>query len=437
MADKKSINIFWFRRDLRLHDNAGFYRALVSGNPVLPFFIFDTEILDKLDDKDDARVTFIYNSLAEMNKELEKHGSALLIKNTTPEKAWQEILKEYQVDTVFTNHDYEPYAKERDQAIKNFLEKEHVKFCTYKDQVIFDRDEIVKDNGEPYTVFTPYSRKWLAKLNDFYLKPYPNGKYFKNLFKVKLDFPTLKSIGFIESTLNIPGKDYKEVIADYAKTRDFPAKTHGTSRISHHLRFGTISIRELAATANQAKEKTWLNELIWRDFYSTVLDHFPKTADHAFNANFDNIKWRNNEDEFEAWCKGETGYPLVDAGMRQLNTIGWMHNRLRMVTASFLSKDLLIDWRWGEHYFSRKLLDYDMSSNVGGWQWAAGTGTDAAPYFRIFSPDAQTKKFDPDMEYIRQYVPEFDDPEKYPKPIVDHKEARERCLTEFKKALNS
>lgn len=436
MADKNSINIFWFRRDLRLHDNAGLYRALKSGKPVLPLFIFDTVILDKLDDQDDARVTFIYQSLEAMNQELQKHGSALLIKNSSPKEAFKEILKDYQVDTVFTNHDYEPYAKQRDEEIGQLLTQNGSQFCTYKDQVIFDRDEVVKADGKPYTVFTPYSRKWREKLNDFYLKAYPTEKYFKNLMKVQLDFPSLKSIGFEKSSLEIPGKEYKSVIADYAKTRDFPGLEHGTSRISHHLRFGTISIRELASEANNAKEKTWLNELIWRDFYAMILWHFPQTSDHAYKPDFDKIEWRNNEKEFEAWCKGETGYPLVDAAMRQLNTLGWMHNRMRMLTASFLSKDLLIDWRWGEHYFSRKLLDYDMSNNVGGWQWAAGTGADAAPYFRIFSPDAQTKRFDPKQEYIKKYVPEYQDSSKYPEPIVDHKEARERCLAAFKKALS-
>lgn len=436
MPDKKSINLFWFRRDLRLTDNAGFYRALKIGKPVLPLFIFDTEILDKLEDKDDARLTFIYQSLALMNEELKRLGSSMLIKNTSPEKAFAEILNEYAVDTVFTNHDYEPYAKKRDKAITQILAAKEIKFCTYKDHVIFDRDEVMKPDGTPYTVFTPYSRKWKEKLKDFYIKPYPVEKYLKNLYQISLPFPELKDIGFETSTLQIPDQEYKSIIADYAKTRDFPG-LEGTSRISVHLRFGTVSIRELAAEANKSLEKTWLNELIWRDFYAMILWHFPQTSDHAYKPEFDKIRWRNNVQEFEAWCKGETGYPLVDAGMHQLNTLGWMHNRLRMVTASFLSKDLLIDWRWGERYFARKLLDYDMASNVGGWQWAAGTGADAAPFFRIFSPEAQTKRFDPKFEYIKKWVPEYLDPQKYPAPIVDHNVARERCLAEFKKALNS
>lgn len=435
MPDKQSINLFWFRRDLRLHDNAGFYRALEAGKPVLPVFIFDTVILDKLDDKDDSRVTFIYQSLSVMDKQLKEAGSSILIKNTSPKEAFTQILEEYEVDTVFTNQDYEPYARQRDTEISQILAGKGSKFCTYKDQVIFDREEILKTDGTPYTVFTPYSRKWKEKLNDFYLKAYPVEKYLQNLFKFNIEFPSIQAIGFEISSLPIPNQEYKSVIADYAKTRDFPA-LEGTSRISHHLRFGTVSIRELATEANKSAEKTWLNELIWRDFYAMVLWHFPQTADHAYKPDFDKIDWRNNQQEFAAWCKGETGYPLVDAGMRQLNTIGWMHNRLRMVTASFLSKDLLIDWRWGEHYFSRKLLDYDMSSNVGGWQWAAGTGTDAAPFFRIFSPDAQTKKFDPKLEYIKKWVPEYADFTKYPAPIVDHQLARERCLAAFRKALN-
>jgi deoxyribodipyrimidine photo-lyase len=436
MPDKKSINLFWFRRDLRLTDNAGFYQALKSGKPVLPLFIFDTEILDKLEDKDDARVTFIYQSLVTMNEELKRLGSAMLIKNTSPQKAFAEILDEFEVDTVFTNHDYEPYAKDRDTTITQILAAKNSNFCTYKDQVIFDRDEVMKPDGKPYTVFTPYSRKWKEKLKDFYIKPYQVEKYLQNLYQISLPFPALKDIGFETSTLQIPKQEYKSIIADYAKTRDFPG-LQGTTRIGVHLRFGTVSIRELATEANKSAEKTWLNELIWRDFYAMVLWHFPQTADHAYKPDFDKIQWRNNEQEFEAWCKGKTGYPIVDAGMRQMEKLGWMHNRVRMVTASFLSKHLLIDWRWGEHYFARKLLDYDMASNVGGWQWAAGTGADAAPFFRIFSPEAQTKRFDPKFEYIKKWVPEYLDPKKYPAPIVDHKEARERCLIAFKKALNS
>ncbi|GAA4324747.1 deoxyribodipyrimidine photo-lyase [Mucilaginibacter gynuensis] len=436
MANKTPVTVFWFRRDLRLDDNAGLYHALKSDNPVLPLFIFDKEILGKLKDKHDPRVTFIYQAIEELNSELKKHDSALLVAYDRPEDAWKAVLKEYEVAAVYTNHDYEPYAKTRDEAITDLLKKHDVEFKTYKDQVIFEKAEVVKDDGNPYTVFTPYKRKWLAAIKPFYLKSYPTKKYLKNLFGFKPQaIPTLKEMGFEKSELELPDKRYSDVIDDYAEKRDYPA-VRGTSHIGIHLRFGTLSIRKVAAEASEAEEKTWLNELIWREFYSMILYHFPHTMDHAFRPEYDRIKWENNEEQFEAWCEGRTGYPLVDAGMRELNATGFMHNRIRMLTASFLSKDLLIDWRWGEHYFAEKLLDYEMASNVGGWQWAAGSGTDAAPYFRIFSPDAQTKRFDKDLKYIKKWVPEYADFSKYPKPIVDHAFARERCLTAFKAALS-
>ena len=433
---KEKISIFWFRRDLRLNDNAGLYHALKSPYPVLCLFIFDEEILAQLNDKKDARVGFIYNVVSDLHDDLHKHNSSLLVIHNTPEKAWRQILTEYDVAEVYTNHDYEPYAKQRDNEIATLLKKHDITFNTYKDQVIFETDEVVKDDGKPYTVFTPYSRKWRAKLNDFYLQTYPLKKYLKNLYQTRaLPLPALGALGFESSDQTIPAKTYKSIIDDYAETRDFPA-LKGTSRIGIHLRFGTVSIRQLATDANNATEKTWLNELIWREFYMMVLHHFPQTVDHAFRPEFDRIGWMNDETQFEAWCKGQTGYPLVDAGMRELNATGFMHNRVRMLTASFLSKHLLIDWRWGERYFAGKLLDYEMASNVGGWQWAAGSGTDAAPYFRIFSPDAQTKKFDPELKYIKKWVPEYADFSKYPKPIVDHVFARERCLKAFKTALS-
>ena len=436
MDKKTPVNVFWFRRDLRLEDNAGLYYALKDNNPVLCLFIFDKQILDELDDKDDARVTFIYNTIEDIDKQLIKHGSSLLVKYDDAESAWDEVIKEYIIETVYTNHDYEPYAKKRDEATQHKLENHRIAFKTYKDQVIFDRDEVTKDDGKPYTIYTPYMRKWHQKLNAFYLKPYPTEKYLGNVFKHQgLQLPSLSSMGFKKSERGFPGKNYSEVIKDYAEKRDFPA-VKGTSHIGLHLRFGTVSIRVLAGEANSYHEKTWLNELIWREFYMMVLHFFPHTMDHAFKPEYDRIKWINDEKQFKAWCNGETGFPLVDAGMRELNETGYMHNRIRMVTASFLSKDLLIDWRWGERYFARKLLDYEMASNVGGWQWAAGSGTDAAPYFRIFNPDAQLKKFDPDFTYIKKWVPEYADFSKYPKPIVDHAFARERCLREFKKALN-
>ncbi|MFD2874401.1 cryptochrome/photolyase family protein [Mucilaginibacter ximonensis] len=434
---QQKITIFWFRRDLRLDDNTGLYHALKSGNPVLCLFIFDPAILGKLDDKHDTRVTFIYDTIKALQQELEEHSSSLLVIYDDVEKAWHKVLKDHDVTAVYTNHDYEPYAKTRDEAIAKFLKKNDIEFKTYKDQVIFEKSEVTKDDGKPYTVFTPYSKKWKQKLNDFYLKSYPTKKYLKNLLEINpLPIPDLKEMGFERSEQEIPAKSYKTVIDHYAETRDYPA-IKGTSHIGIHLRFGTLSVRKVATDANEAHEKTWLNELIWREFYSMILYHFPETVTHAFKPEFDRIKWINDEKQFKAWCNGQTGYPLVDAGMRELNATGFMHNRIRMLTASFLTKDLLIDWRWGEHYFASKLLDYEMASNVGGWQWAAGSGTDAAPYFRIFSPDAQTKRFDPDLKYIKKWVPEYADFSKYPKPIVDHAFARERCLKAFKQALDS
>ena len=434
--NRSSVNIFWFRRDLRLNDNAGLYHALKEKNPVLCLFIFDRAILDKLEDKDDARITFIHQTIKKLDQELKKHGSSLLTKYDNVDNAWDDILKEYSVKIVYTNHDYEPYAKKRDEEISAKFKKHQIEFKTYKDQVIFEKNEVAKDDGQPYTVYTPYKNKWCQTLNAFYLKSSPTEKYLPNLYKNPcFSIPSLTSIGFEKSNSVFPDQHYEDVIKDYANTRDFPAIDKGTSHIGLHLRFGTVSIRELARKANTYHEKTWLNELIWREFYMMILYHFPHTMDHAFRPEYDRIKWVNDEHQFKAWCNGETGYPLVDAGMRELNTTGYMHNRVRMVVASFLSKDLLIDWRWGEHYFARKLLDYEMASNVGGWQWAAGSGTDAAPYFRIFNPESQLKKFDSGLKYIKKWVPEYADFSKYPKPIIDHAFARRRCLEEFKKAL--
>ncbi|WP_448701030.1 cryptochrome/photolyase family protein [Mucilaginibacter sp. AW1-3] len=431
----QKVSIFWFRRDLRLEDNAGFYHALKGDYPVLPLFIFDPAILDILEDKDDARVTFIYQTLSALSAQLRQHHSDILVKYADVSHAWDEVLKAYDVTAVYTNHDYEPYAKQRDDAIGAKLKHKNIPFNTYKDQVIFEKGEVVKDDGKPYTVFTPYKRKWYEKLRPFYLKTYPTNKYLHNLLNTRqFKMPLLKQIGFTESRAQFPGKAYQNMIKDYAEKRDYPA-IKGTSHIGLHLRFGTVSIRQLAADAYNAEEKTWLNELIWREFYMMILHHFPETATHAFKPEYDHIVWRNNEREFEAWRKGQTGYPLVDAGMRELNATGYMHNRVRMVAASFLSKHLLIDWRWGEAYFARKLLDYEMASNVGGWQWAAGSGTDAAPYFRVFNPEIQLKKFDPKLEYIKKWVPEYADFGKYPEPIVEHAFARDRCLKAFKNAL--
>ncbi|MEO5948216.1 MAG: deoxyribodipyrimidine photo-lyase [Chitinophagaceae bacterium] len=431
---KTSITIFWFRRDLRLHDNAGLFHALKNELPVLPIFIFDKNILDELEDKSDRRAEFIHEALQDLQKQLLKNGSSLDVRYGTPLEVFKELINEYAVRRVFTNHDYEPYAKERDVAIENLLKESGISFHTFKDQVIFEKDEVFKDDGKPYTIFTPYSRKWKATLTDFYLQSYNNKKFFKNFYKqLEREIISLKEMGFKPSDQTFPDKEWKgQLIRHYKEQRDIPS-LHGTSRLSVHLRFGTISIRSLAAEAGALNE-TFLNELIWRDFYQMILWHFPNVVSNAFKPAYDNIQWRNNEQEFEAWCNGQTGYPIVDAGMRELNETGFMHNRVRMIVASFLTKHLLIDWRWGEAYFAKKLLDFDLAANNGGWQWAAGSGCDAAPYFRIFNPYLQTQKFDPELKYVKKWVPEFEE-FTYPKPIVDHTLARKRCLEVYATAL--
>ncbi len=443
---KPSINIFWFRRDLRLHDNAGLFHALKDSNlhgslrPVLPVFIFDRNILDELaagsreEERSDRRVEFIHLALQQMQQQLVRLRSSLDIRYGTPLEIYKELLQEYQVEKVYTNHDYEPYAKDRDAAIEQLLKKQGCSFHTFKDQVILEKNEVLKDDGKPYTVFTPYSRKWKAVLTDFHLKPYSNKKYFDNFYKqAERKSISLEEMGFQPAALPFPGKEWSgTIIRNYKEQRDIPS-IQGTSRLSVHLRFGTISIRSLADEAGGYNE-TFLNELIWRDFYQMILWHFPRVVGHSFKPEYDTINWRNNSTEFDAWCNGQTGYPIVDAGMRELNKTGFMHNRVRMITASFLTKHLLIDWRWGEAYFAKKLLDFDLASNNGGWQWAAGSGCDAAPYFRIFNPYLQTKKFDPEFKYIRKWVPEFEE-FTYPKPIVEHEVARKRCLDVYTAAL--
>ncbi len=437
---KPTVNIFWFRRDLRLEDNAGLYHALKDGNPVLPIFIFDTNILDELvadpdgDDRTDRRVEFIHLALQNMQQQLVKMNSSLDVRYGTPVDIYKELLNEYAIEKVFTNHDYEPYAKGRDAAIEKILKKQGASFYSFKDQVILEKDEVLKDDGKPYTIFTPYSRKWKAVLTEFHLKPYSNKKYFKNFYKQsERKIISLEKMGFTATGQSFPEKEWKgQIIRNYKEQRDIPS-IQGTSRLSVHLRFGTISIRMLADEAGALNE-TYLNELIWRDFYHMILWHFPNVVGHAFKPDYDKINWRNNKKEFEAWCNGQTGYPIVDAGMRELNTTGFMHNRVRMIAASFLTKHLLIDWRWGEAYFAQKLLDFDLAANNGGWQWAAGSGCDAAPYFRVFNPYLQTQKFDPELKYIRTWVPELEE-FSYPKPIVVHEEARKRCLEVYKSAL--
>jgi deoxyribodipyrimidine photo-lyase len=432
---EKEINVCWLRRDLRIADNAALYHALKSSKPVLLLFIFDKKILERLNAKDDARITFIYQTLENMKQEVEKHGSSMLILHDTPEKAWQTVLQKYTVKEVFTNHDYEPYARERDDALAEFLSSESIPFKTFKDQVIFEKDEIVKADGKPYTVFTPYFRQWEKKLNDFYKSAYPTEKYFNNLVKTEpIPIPSLEALGFEKSTQDFPSIHFEKELDGYEKRRDYPGD-EATSRIGLHLRFGTVSIREAVREASDQNATKWLSELVWRDFYMMILWHFPYVSKSCFKPAYDKIQWINNEQEFEAWCQGKTGFPIVDAGMRQLNEIGFMHNRVRMVVASFLTKHLLIDWRWGEAYFAEKLLDYEMASNVGGWQWACGCGNDAAPYFRVFNPELQTKRFDPKHVYINKWLPEYKQ-QKHVQPIVDHAFARERILKVFKEALS-
>ena len=432
---KQKINICWFRRDLRLHDNAALYHALKDGLPVVPIFIFDKAILDKLEDKNDRRVEFIHHAITDMQQQLQAMDSSMDVYYGFPSDVFRKLAEKYSASKVFTNHDYEPYAQERDAAIQQQLNNEGVSFHTYKDQVIFEKDEVLKDDGKPYTVFTPYSRKWKAKLNDFYLKSYPVEEYTNNFFKqAPAAIPSLNEMGFEAVGLPFPSAETrKEIIKKYKEQRDFPS-TDGTSRLSVHLRFGTISIRELAREA-QGLSEGFLNELIWRDFYHMILWHFPQVGEgKAFKKDYDFIEWRHSENDFQKWCDGQTGYPIVDAGMRELNATGFMHNRVRMIVASFLTKHLLLDWRWGETYFAKKLLDFDLAANNGGWQWAAGSGCDAAPYFRIFNPYLQTQKFDPKLEYVRKWVPEFEGFD-YVKPIIQHELARKRCLEVYSKAL--
>jgi deoxyribodipyrimidine photo-lyase len=431
---KESLSLFWFRRDLRLDDNAGLFYALKEQKNVLPIFIFDRGILDVLPSKKDARVCFIHERISELKNEFKKAGSDLLVLYGWPEKIFGQLMDQYSLTAVYCNHDYEPEAIARDLKIKNLLESKKIKFASYKDQVIFEKSEVTKDDGKPYTVYTPYMKKWKSKLSDFYLKKYPVEQYQKNLsLGLRGEMPSLDAMGFEPSEISIPPAIIPEkIISEYTANRDFPGIS-GTSRLSAHLRFGTISIRKLVQCAKKLNE-TWLNELIWREFYMMILYHFPHVTSKAFKPDYDKIKWSDNEEHFRKWCMGETGYPIVDAGMRELNATGFMHNRVRMITASFLTKHLLIDWRWGEAYFAKKLLDFELSSNNGGWQWSASSGCDAAPYFRIFNPWEQTKKFDPGLKYIRQWIPAYDELT-YTKPIVDHKWARERVLKVYKAAL--
>jgi deoxyribodipyrimidine photo-lyase len=427
---REDTTLFWFRRDLRLHDNAGLYHALKEHQRVVPIFIFDTCILDRLEDRRDARVEFILESLQLLQQSIQSYGGSLLIMMGDPVA----LFRQMKARVVYTNRDYEPYAAQRDEQVAAILSARGGELRRVKDQVIFDEHEVVKPDGKPYTVFTPYSNMWKAKLTAFHSRSYAVGKYTSRFSPLPpRTLPTLEDIGFLPADQEFPPRVIpRATLSAYDETRNFPA-IRGTSRLSIHLRFGTVSIRALVRIALQANQ-VFLNELIWRDFYHMILFHFPRVEYQAFKPAYDRITWRNDEREFVAWCEGRTGYPLVDAGMRELNETGFMHNRVRMVTASFLTKHLVVDWRWGEAYFGRKLLDYDMAANNGGWQWAAGTGCDAAPYFRIFNPDLQQKRFDPDLKYIKRWIPEYGSPE-YPPPIVDHNTARERALRVYREAL--
>ena len=429
----KKISLCWFRRDLRIEDQTALFYSLQQEEQVLPLFIFDRHILDILEEKTDARVTFIHQQIANLKAFFEKQGSSMLVKYGHPEQIFQELLQAYSLQTVYTNRDYEPYAQSRDAQVEALLREQNIPFLSFKDQVIFEPSEIVNGSGEFYKVFTPYSRNWLEKFRQTRVQSLPPANW-KNLVQSSpLPMPSLSEMGFAPSKIEIPSSDFDEdIVRHYEERRNFPAQ-RGTSRLGIHLRFGTLSIRQLALKA-VSLNATYMNELIWREFYAMILGNAPQVIDRAFKPQYDRIPWRNNEEEFAAWCDGRTGYPIVDAGMRELNHTGFMHNRVRMIVASFLTKHLLIDWRWGEAYFAKKLLDFELASNNGGWQWAAGTGTDAQPYFRVFNPDSQTEKFDKDLIYIKKWVPELGT-SSYPQPIVEHKFARNRAIETYKKAL--
>jgi deoxyribodipyrimidine photo-lyase len=428
------MTIFWFRRDLRINDNAALFHALQENEEVLPIFIFDETIINELP-QDDHRLTYIHSALSNIQNDLLKIGKSLAIFKGKPIDILQNLTTENQIDNVYINHDYEPYARKRDKEIYDYLLSKNIVLKSLKDQVIFEKNEIVKDDGKPYVVYTPYSKKWLDKFKNSTPISYPSEKLLHKICIHQYSFLSLSALGLKASLIELPKFSLNESLIDlYEETRNFPFIEKGTSKIGVVLRFGTLSVREMVKKASQSKNQTFLKELIWREFFMQILWHFPHTINQSFKTKYDNIKWLNNEKDFEAWCNGQTGYPMVDAGMRELNATGHMHNRVRMVVASFLCKHLLIDWRWGEAYFAKKLFDFDLSSNVGNWQWAAGSGVDAAPYFRIFNPTEQIKKFDKDLIYIKKWVPEVEELS-YVKPMVEHKFARERCLKVYKEAV--
>ena len=425
---KEAVSVFWFRRDLRLDDNRGLFEALNSPFPVLPIFIFDSEISDELD-KDDARITFIYDSLNKMSIQLGESSSSIYCTKGDPIAVWRELLNKYNVKSVYANEDYEPYAIKRDQEVAQLLHQKDIQFNLFKDQVIFAKGEVLKGDKTPYTVFTPYKNKWLELFATESLQDYTSHSN-SNFLKGEIPFPEISDLGFTRSTIKV--LNYKlDQLDDYETARNFPAKNK-TSYLSPHLRFGTVSVRKVILKI--IDNKTFVSELIWREFFMQILYHFPKVVGNNFRRKYDGVQWRNNPQEFETWKNGQTGYPIVDAGMRELNTTGYMHNRVRMVVAGFLCKHLLIDWRWGEAYFAKQLLDFELSSNNGNWQWSAGTGCDSAPYFRIFNPTEQVKKFDAERTYLKKWIPELDTFD-YPAPMVDHKSARARALEAYKKGL--
>ncbi|QTV05456.1 cryptochrome/photolyase family protein [Faecalibacter bovis] len=423
------VNIFWFRRDLRLEDNIGLYHALKQDLPVLPLFIFDHNILSELNDKYDRRVDYIHQSLENLNNQLSKLYSSLLIRYGNPIEVLLQLKNEYNIENIFCNEDFELYGINRDNEVKK-----HFNLHQFKDHVIFRFDEILKKDNTPYTVFTPYSKQWKLKLTDSDFKEYELN--LNNFYTSKFDFPTLQSLGFQKTDIEFSSPNIPlDSLSNYKETRDIPS-LNSTTKLSLPLRFGTISIHKCVRFAHNHQLETWLNELIWRDFFIQILAHFPATTYSAFKPKYDNIQWINNEKEFDLWCKGETGYPIVDAGMKELNATGFMHNRVRMIVASFLCKHLLIDWRWGESYFASKLNDYEMASNVGNWQWASSSGCDATPYFRVFNPTLQQQKFDKDFKYIKKWIPNFDE-QNYIEPIVPHDFARQRAIETYKIGLNS
>ena len=424
-----SYNVFWFRRDLRLIDNVGLFHALSQKDKLIPLFIFDTNIIDHLP-KDDSRISFIYNQLRKINEELQSYGSSLLVLKGDPKSVFEKLISKYNINTVFSNEDYEPYALDRDRKVTEYLKHQDIFHKQYKDQVVFSPLEILKDDGNPYTVYTPYKNKWLSRFRENPISIHDEMNVV-NYHNHSFEFPTIEQLGFEFSKIQV--RDYTLKILDsYKENRDIPYNDQ-TSYLSVHLRFGTVSVREII---NQLKRnEVFLSELIWREFFMQILYNFPHVVNNSFKSKYDKIEWRNNKEEFKKWCEGKTGYPIVDAGMRQLNQTGYMHNRVRMIVAGFLCKHLLIDWRWGEKYFAKKLLDFELSSNNGNWQWAAGTGCDAAPYFRIFNPFTQQKKFDKEFKYVKRWIDDFNEDD-YLEYIVDHKEARERALICYKSALD-